>query len=143
MQTTLLIPTYALTGSQLANSAAVKALWICQLGGKCSEANCGEMYIPKRVSGVKALANELPYGHMSNLDAHYSGTDRDTHKKGRLGQLKMPDTHDYLRQKIYLETFITKLCPCELKCHTCHARIHGKESGELYLYIFIYVFLFI
>ena len=121
------VPTSPIRGNRKQRRKAVKELWIAQLGGKCS--SCFVTYSCKGRT-VRTRDRECYEKQTSNLEAHYLGSDRETHKLYRLGKLEVPPETDFAAQQRYLEDFIKHLCPCALLCKPCHGAIHGKESGQ-------------
>ena len=120
-------PTTAILGTQMERNRFVKDMWIGQLGGKC--AGCGEKY-EKKIISKKFNSRLSKKVEISNLDAHYTGNDREGHKKFQLGKLQVSMKDDYSIQKSYLNNCIENLCPCKLLCKRCHGELHRKESGK-------------
>lgn len=120
-------PEYIVLGTQTERNRTVKEMWIQQLGGQCE--SCGEVYKRKKISR-KFNSRVSKKMTISNLDAHYTGTDRKNHKGFQLGKLQVPMQNELAVQKNYLNNYINHLCPCKLLCKRCHGELHGRETGK-------------
>ena len=103
------VPTSPIRGNRKQRRKAVKELWIAQLGGRCS--SCFVTYSCKGRT-VRTRDRECYERQTSNLEAHYLGSDRETHKLYTLGKLEVPPETDFGTATVFRGLHKTSLPMC-------------------------------